>query len=121
MDAEWQRMCRCTNNQEVGLEAAILERVRNSSLVECRRADNPTGQSILPKLRMHASKEARMVGERRRRGEAVAEAAVERRRVRMSERVTEKWSANLHHRKPEGSAARMIRGGLVGPKGHPNG
>ena len=45
-------MCRCTNNQEVGLEAAILERVRNSSLVECRRADNPAGQSILPKLRM---------------------------------------------------------------------
>jgi hypothetical protein len=45
-------MCRCINNQEVGLEAAILERVRNSSLVECRRADNPTGQSILPKLRM---------------------------------------------------------------------
>jgi hypothetical protein len=62
-----------------------------------------------------------MVGERRRCGEAVAEAAVECRRVRMSERVTEKWSANLHHRKPEGSAARMIRGGLVGPKGHPNG
>ena len=43
--------------------------------------------------------------------------AVERARVRMPERVTEKWSANLHHRKPEGSAARMIRGGLVGPKG----
>jgi hypothetical protein len=37
--------------------------------------------------------------------------------VRMPERVTEKWSANLHHRKPEGSAARVIRGGLVGPKG----
>src|SRR5215813_10369391 len=52
MNAEWERMCRCTNNQEVGLEAATLERVRNSSLVECRRADNPAGQSILPKLRM---------------------------------------------------------------------
>ena len=113
-------MCRCINNQEVGLEAATLERVRNSSLVECRRADNPTGQSILPKLRMRAVT-ARMVGERRRCGEAVAEAAVECRRVRMSERVTEKWRANRHHRKPEGSAARMIRGGLVGPKGHPRG
>ena len=113
-------MCRCPDNQEVGLEAATLERVRNSSLVECRRADNPTGQSILPKLRMRAII-AGMVGERRRRGEAVAEAAVECRRVRMSERVTEKWGANPHHRKPEGSAARMIRGGLVGPKGHPNG
>src|SRR4029078_2299977 len=119
MYAEWERMCRCLNNQEVGLEAATLERVRNSSLVECRRADNPAGQSILPKLRMRDL--LRMVGERRRRGEAVAEAAVERRRVRMSERVTEKWGANPHHRKPEGSAATMIRGGLVGPKGHPRG
>jgi hypothetical protein len=42
---------------------------------------------------------------------------VEPRRVRMPERVTEKWGANPHHRKPEGSAARVIRGGLVGPKG----
>jgi hypothetical protein len=67
MYAEWQRMCRCTDNQEVGLEAATLERVRNSSLVECRRADNPAGQSILPKLRMRTK--VRMVGERRRRSE----------------------------------------------------
>jgi hypothetical protein len=33
----------CPDSQEVGLEAAILERVRNSSLVEWRRADNVTG------------------------------------------------------------------------------
>src|SRR5438093_12823443 len=32
-----------TDSQEVGLEAAILERVRNSSLVECPRADNGSG------------------------------------------------------------------------------
>ena len=31
------------NSQEVGLEAAILERVRNSSLVEWSCADNVTG------------------------------------------------------------------------------
>ncbi len=31
------------NSQEVGLEAAILERVRNSSLVEVTGADNSTG------------------------------------------------------------------------------
>ena len=31
------------DNQEVGLEAAILERVRNSSLVEWSRAENSTG------------------------------------------------------------------------------
>jgi hypothetical protein len=36
--------------------------------------------------------------------------------VRMPERVTEKWGANPHHRKPKGSAARVIRGGVVGPK-----
>ena len=31
------------DSQEVGLEAAILERVRNSSLVEWFRADNVVG------------------------------------------------------------------------------
>ena len=33
----------CPDSQEVGLEAAILERKRNSSLVEWIRADNSTG------------------------------------------------------------------------------
>ena len=32
-----------TDNQEVGLEAAILERVRNSSLVKWSCADNVAG------------------------------------------------------------------------------
>ena len=35
----WSRV----DNQEVGLEAAILERVRNSSLVEWFCADNVVG------------------------------------------------------------------------------
>ena len=35
----WKRL----DNQEVGLEAAILERVRNSSLVKWFRADNVAG------------------------------------------------------------------------------
>ena len=35
----WSR----TDNQEVGLEAATLERVRNSSLVKWFRADDVTG------------------------------------------------------------------------------
>ncbi len=34
------------DNQEVGLEAATLERVRNSSLVECTGADNVPGLKI---------------------------------------------------------------------------
>ena len=36
-------MFECIDNQEVGLEAAILERVRNSSLVKWSGADNVTG------------------------------------------------------------------------------
>ena len=36
-------MWSCCDNQEVGLEAAILERVRNSSLVKWFRADNVAG------------------------------------------------------------------------------
>ena len=36
----------CIDNQEVGLEAATLERVRNSSLVKCSCADDVTGLKI---------------------------------------------------------------------------
>ena len=36
-------MCGRVDNQEVGLEAAILERVRNSSLVKWFCADNVAG------------------------------------------------------------------------------
>ena len=59
-------MWNCLDSQEVGLEAATLERVRNSSLVEWFRADNITG--------LKSSAEAadsseiyfwRLVGERR--------------------------------------------------------
>ena len=32
-----------TDNQDVGLEAATIERVRNSSLVKCPGADNVAG------------------------------------------------------------------------------
>ena len=46
MLAKWQTMSECTDNQEVGLEAAILERVRNSSLVKCSGADNVTGLKL---------------------------------------------------------------------------
>ena len=43
MVTQWERMLSCVDNQEVGLEAAILERVRNSSLVEWLCADNVVG------------------------------------------------------------------------------
>lgn len=43
MVTQWERMWSCVDNQEVGLEAAILERVRNSSLVKWSCADNLAG------------------------------------------------------------------------------
>ena len=60
------------DNQEVGLEAAILERVRNSSLVERSRAENVTGLSQVPKLRgdVNRRKPTSSVGERRDASEA---------------------------------------------------
>ena len=41
--AKWKRMWKCPDNQDVGLEAATIERVRNSSLVEWFCAENVTG------------------------------------------------------------------------------
>jgi hypothetical protein len=46
---KWRRMSLRPDNQEVGLEAAILERVRNSSLVEWSGAENDRGSSHVPK------------------------------------------------------------------------
>ena len=60
-------MCNREDSQEVGLEAATLERVRNSSLVEWLRADNVVG------LKYTAETAATIfcwVGERRAWGEA---------------------------------------------------
>jgi hypothetical protein len=52
MVAQWARKWDYCDSQEVGLEAAILERVRNSSLVEWSCADNVTGLSYLPRQRI---------------------------------------------------------------------
>ena len=43
MYAKWSRMWIVIDNQEVGLEAATLQRKRNSSLVEIVCAVNITG------------------------------------------------------------------------------
>ena len=40
MDAQCQREFARSNSQDVGLEAATIERVRNSSLVECAGTEN---------------------------------------------------------------------------------
>jgi hypothetical protein len=39
------------NSQDVGLEAAIIERVRNSSLVECRGTENVSRLKLLSEAR----------------------------------------------------------------------
>ena len=54
-------MSECIDNQEVGLEAAILERVRNSSLVKCSGADNVTGLKLATEA---TGASARMCGRR---------------------------------------------------------
>jgi hypothetical protein len=41
--AKWARRSRRVDNQEVGLEAATLERVRNSSLVDASWRRQSTG------------------------------------------------------------------------------
>ena len=46
MLAKWETMFGCRDNQEVGLEAATLERVRNSSLVKWSGAENVTGLKL---------------------------------------------------------------------------
>ena len=69
------------DNQEVGLEAATLERVRNSSLVKWFRADNVAGLKYTaevvstPQARCHLGRGGQVwcwVGERRASGEAAA-------------------------------------------------
>ena len=59
------------NSQEVGLEAATLKRVRNSSLVEWSCADNVTGlKSGAEAAELSPLRRRRLVAERRVWGEA---------------------------------------------------
>ena len=67
-------MWSCVDNQEVGLEAAILERVRNSSLVKLFCADNLAGLKLSAEAVAFTCVTGRLcgwVGERRVRVEAV--------------------------------------------------
>ena len=68
-------MSECTDNQEVGLEAAILERVRNSSLVKCSGAENVTGlKPVSEAVNLIRLRVVRVVEERSQCCEAGAEA-----------------------------------------------
>src|SRR5579859_1766028 len=112
-------MCDCSDSQEVGLEAAILERVRNSSLVEWSRADNLPGlkpgaeAADLPFL--EGGRGALPVQRSRpvRGGGALGSENAGMSSVRNVSKRS--------HRMAEVSAARFILGGLVGPKPRPKG
>ena len=60
-------MWSCRDSQEVGLEAATLERVRNSSLVERDCADNVTG--LKSRTEARDTPQGVVVGERSHGGE----------------------------------------------------
>jgi hypothetical protein len=116
-------MSEVENSQEVGLEAATLERVRNSSLVENSGADNVTGLSHVPKLRQCVTrrKPTYWVGERRYSSEAAGQPS--RGRVSSenagmsSERGGRNPSAECPRVPGEGSSAQ----GKSGPKARPRG
>ena len=66
-------MFECRDNQEVGLEAAILERMRNSSLVKCSSADNVTGLKLVTEAAgVRGLRADHAVGERSEASEAAA-------------------------------------------------
>ena len=68
-------MSDCTDNQDVGLEAATIQRVRNSSLVKWSGADNVTGlkQGTEATDSIASLDATRVVGERSHAGEAATE------------------------------------------------
>ena len=80
-------MSECTDNQEVGLEAATLERVRNSSLVKCSGADNVAGlKRSTETVDLDGSsfgRDHQVVGERSGRSEGIPQGVLERPEVRM--------------------------------------
>ena len=64
MEAQCQRKSRRLDSQDVGLEAAIMERVRNSSLVECFGTDNearlkPPSEAVDPSCSERDSRDGR--------------------------------------------------------------
>ncbi len=84
MAAKWKRMWGRLDNQEVSLEAATLERKRNSSLVEWLRAENISGLKLSAEAAGgHTVRGVSAVGERSIDTEAGLKGPVESMEVRM--------------------------------------
>ena len=76
------------DNQDVGSEAATIERVRNSSLVKCSGADNVAGlkrstETVDSARGILREAPSGVVGERSGRSEGIPEGVLERPEVRM--------------------------------------
>ena len=87
--------------------------MRNSSLVKLTCIDNSTG--LKPSTEAVDLHIVQVVGERGSFDEAAAEARRGGRSSANAGMSNVMWGANPHHRKPKGSAARALRGGLGGP------
>ena len=86
------------NNQDVGLEAATIQRVRNSSLVERFCAEDVRGSSTEPKLWQGLTALGRGAFLSGRSGTVRIRGQVRSENAGMS---SEKTSENLVHRKPK--------------------
>ncbi len=58
-DAQWQRKWDRGDSRDVGLEAAIISKVRNSLPVEPSRAENDGDSSVVPQSRIPSNRDGR--------------------------------------------------------------
>ena len=116
MCAKWSRKWIITDNQEVGLEAATLERKRNSSLVEIVCAVNITGlKHTTEAVDFRRGNTNGVVGERSSCDEGAAASSAGAARSENADVSSDKEGEKPSRRKPKGSCPRIIRAGLVGP------
>ena len=117
--AQWQRKWDRGDSRDVGLEAATISKVRNSSPVEPSRAENDGDSSIAPQSRVGSNTSSRRASTAA--SKPHRQGVVERRRVRMPERVTirpvRSRPAESTRVPGEGQSAQ----GQSGPKTRPNG
>ena len=106
-----------TDNQEVGLEAAILKRKRNSSLVKWPCAENSTGlKHVAEAVDFYGSGRGAFQRRRRCSGRNAGGSGSEN-----ADMSNDKPGEKPGRRKPKVSCARVIRAGLAGPKPRPKG
>ena len=118
-DAQWQRKWDRGDSRDVGLEAATISKVRNSSPVEPSRAENDGDSSVAPQSRVGRKSSSRRASTAA--SKPYRQGMVERRRVRMPERVTTRpvrsRPAESTRFPGEGQSAQ----GQSGPKARPKG